>query len=263
MRIKNVKFIPIILSLVLFINIVLAQTYPTHQFYGRVYYNGQPAPDGLSVVAKNSYGNVILSTKTQDGKYGYNPVFLVNGSTNDVIHFFVNGIDTGRSEPFCDSCFNDCGWVNDNCPPFDLSVSGPAITTTTTPSGVISGGENTGGTSGGTTTIPTTTIVITETIIQGCQEKWTCTKWSECVNGVQTRTCTDENNCGTDLYKPFESQPCGVEQIESQINPLTGLITLTTTQVIVGAITVALIVIIVLGWRIISRRKTIPIPTSV
>lgn len=45
-----------------------------------------------------------------------------------------------------------------------------------------------------------------------CREKWVCTDWGPCINGRQTRVCWDENNCGTELYKPFEVQPCVSEQ---------------------------------------------------
>lgn len=41
-----------------------------------------------------------------------------------------------------------------------------------------------------------------------CVENWTCTSWSSCSGGVQTRTCTDQNSCGTELNKPAESQSC-------------------------------------------------------
>jgi len=43
-----------------------------------------------------------------------------------------------------------------------------------------------------------------------CVEDWTCTAWSVCVNNTQTRTCTDENNCGTTVNKPLEEQTCEV-----------------------------------------------------
>lgn len=50
------------------------------------------------------------------------------------------------------------------------------------------------------------------TIILGttplCIANWTCTAWSECVNNTQTRTCTDENSCGTLTGKPSETQSC-------------------------------------------------------
>jgi len=41
-----------------------------------------------------------------------------------------------------------------------------------------------------------------------CTESWSCGVWSACASGLQTRTCTDSNNCGTTTNKPSESQTC-------------------------------------------------------
>jgi len=43
-----------------------------------------------------------------------------------------------------------------------------------------------------------------------CTESWSCTSYSACVGGTQTRTCTDANSCGTTVNKPAESRDCGV-----------------------------------------------------
>ena len=43
-----------------------------------------------------------------------------------------------------------------------------------------------------------------------CIENWNCTEWSECINGTQTRTCIDLNECNTTLNKPPELQECDV-----------------------------------------------------
>jgi hypothetical protein len=43
-----------------------------------------------------------------------------------------------------------------------------------------------------------------------CTEDWECTAWSECVNGVQNRVCTDSNGCGATFDKPAESQSCTI-----------------------------------------------------
>lgn len=45
-------------------------------------------------------------------------------------------------------------------------------------------------------------------VVTGCTPNWTCTGWSDCVSGVQTRTCTDVNNCNTSIDKPEESRTC-------------------------------------------------------
>jgi len=49
------------------------------------------------------------------------------------------------------------------------------------------------------------------------------------VDGLQTRTCTDEDECGTEEYRPFESQPCSAEETApggpSPLSFLTGMVT--------------------------------------
>ncbi len=46
---------------------------------------------------------------------------------------------------------------------------------------------------------------------QTCVENWICGDWTSCQNGIQTRTCTDSNNCGTQNNKPPVSQTCEEE----------------------------------------------------
>lgn len=42
-----------------------------------------------------------------------------------------------------------------------------------------------------------------------CLESWSCGEWSQCsAEGIETRTCTDANSCGTIVSKPVESQSC-------------------------------------------------------
>jgi Mg-chelatase subunit ChlD len=57
----------------------------------------------------------------------------------------------------------------------------------------------------------------------GCVEDWSCSDWSDCSQeGIQTRTCTDSNDCGTELIKPSESKYCEyTEGEEAEITPLT------------------------------------------
>jgi len=42
-----------------------------------------------------------------------------------------------------------------------------------------------------------------------CTENWSCTFWGICINGVQTRICVDDNNCGTTNNIPDTNQYCG------------------------------------------------------
>ncbi|MBI2451473.1 LamG domain-containing protein [Candidatus Pacearchaeota archaeon] len=43
---------------------------------------------------------------------------------------------------------------------------------------------------------------------QTCTENWQCSSWDSCVDDIQTRTCLDNNNCGTINNKPVTTQAC-------------------------------------------------------
>lgn len=49
---------------------------------------------------------------------------------------------------------------------------------------------------------------VTDQVIQECVENWNCLQWSACSNGVQSRTCTDLNSCGSTLLRPDLVQGC-------------------------------------------------------
>ncbi len=42
-----------------------------------------------------------------------------------------------------------------------------------------------------------------------CIEDWECSPFSECLNGTQTRSCTEANNCGTSNDVPALEENCG------------------------------------------------------
>ncbi|MEK7617241.1 MAG: LamG domain-containing protein, partial [Patescibacteria group bacterium] len=44
--------------------------------------------------------------------------------------------------------------------------------------------------------------------VTGCTENWKCGEWSNCLEGKQTRTCNELNNCGTVNNKPSVLQSC-------------------------------------------------------
>lgn len=48
-----------------------------------------------------------------------------------------------------------------------------------------------------------------------CIESWSCSDWSICTLGTQTRSCVDTADCGNDTLKPSESRSCVVEEVES------------------------------------------------
>jgi len=46
---------------------------------------------------------------------------------------------------------------------------------------------------------------------------WECSEWSKCINGLQTRTCKEYNNCHSFYGKPEESKTCLVEEPDDVI----------------------------------------------
>ena len=77
-----------------------------------------------------------------------------------------------------------------------------------------SGGSSGGG---GGSYISTTTNTTGDA---NCTPNWLCSAWGECEDGVEERTCVDENNCGTEEDKPQEKQECTKTTLMSTINPL-------------------------------------------
>jgi len=244
----DIKFtLTVFITITLLANLVLATTIPgiPHAFYGAVTWNGNPAPDGTTVTAKID-GIEVSSTTTKDGKYGYDPVFYVDDPNNDrsgdEIRFFINGIDTGQTKYFCNGCSTK----------LNLAASGPSPPSPPSPPSTPSG-------PGPSPSPPPTEEPEEEPeeegeeiIIEECEERWVCTDWSSCVNKIQTRECADENNCGTEENRPFESQPCGKEEEEEAVptplDQLTGMLATITERpeylLILGLIIIAIILII-------------------
>jgi len=44
-----------------------------------------------------------------------------------------------------------------------------------------------------------------------CSVNWKCTGWSECTNGIMTRTCEDANHCELIYNKPIEETSCTIK----------------------------------------------------
>jgi hypothetical protein len=50
-----------------------------------------------------------------------------------------------------------------------------------------------------------------------CTMAWSCSGWSACENGTQTRTCTDLNQCASDEGRPTETQTCATTPEEPPV----------------------------------------------
>jgi len=233
----------------LFVNFVSAIPGIPHQFYGSVTLNGQPAPDGTIIVAKIN-GIEVARTTTKDGKYGYNPIFYIDDPNNDrsgkEIRFFVNGIDTGQTKYFCNSCVTELNLTasSSSTPPSGPSGPGPSAPAPSMPTENQEKEE--------------------EPTAQTCEERWVCTEWSVCADGVQTRTCTDQNNCGTEENKPLETQPCSMKEESEQqseetpTQDITGMFISTISNPAFALVIILAIIAVVLSifsFRLRKKKK--------
>jgi hypothetical protein len=247
----NLKFLISALStFLLFSNLVLALPGIPNQFYGSVTLNGSPAPDGTTITAKIN-GVQVASTTTSGGKYGYEPIFYVSDPNSDrtgeEVVFFVNNVNTGRT-----SFFSNGGHTQ-----LDLSASGGTSTPSAPPSGGPSGGVIVTGTSG-TTTNGTQQE-------QTCHERWLCSEWSTCKDGIQTRTCADQNECGTNNDEPFTSQPCSTEEVKtseqnvqnSLLLPTGFFLSLTAMEWATGII-IGIVAALIITFLILRNKHSVP-----
>lgn len=90
----------------------------------------------------------------------------------------------------CSSCSGDCGTCSE---------------------GGGSGG-NGGGGSGGSSDDDDSNPVNEDV----CVEDWSCNGWSECIGGLEMRTCTDSNECGTGKIKPSDERGCNVADLDPE-----------------------------------------------
>ncbi len=193
---------------------VLAIPGVPHAFYGSVYINGNIAPDGTVITAEVD-GKVVAKTTVSDGKYGYDPIFYVDDPNNDMsgkeIKIYVDGT-LAATYYFCNGCVTrldltitreEGGTIS---PESQTSTSGGAATAGAASSPPTTTTEEPNGSENENTASTTTSE---------CVERWVCTEWSSCKDGMQTRSCEDVNNCGTDLNKPLEVQPCSIVESDN------------------------------------------------
>ena len=99
-----------------------------------------------------------------------------------------------------------------------------------------------------------------------CTTDWTCTLWTSCVDGTQTRTCSKVNaNCDINEAKPAESQTCSSstplveetteEDVGSAGSGITGAAIGSngTRNILIG---VGFIIIIIVAYLIIRARRS-------
>jgi hypothetical protein len=55
-----------------------------------------------------------------------------------------------------------------------------------------------------------------------CEEEWSCSEWTECRDGIQTRYCRDLNDCGTTIQRPPSERQCE-EEVSRSIFEILGI----------------------------------------
>lgn len=193
-----------------------------HQFYGEVTVSGNPAPDGLLVVARIG-GLDVAATTTFGGSYGRVPpdtnIFYIPDDSDpnnpsrsgQTVEFFVYGIKAGEHV-----------FLNGNSTHLDLAITadicgdgyctaGESCSSCSNDCGKCGGGGSSS--SGGGYVAPTETPNETVEAISTCVEDWTCSDWLDCVKNQQKRICVDYNRCGTTEEKPAETRACVSEML--------------------------------------------------
>ncbi len=211
---------------------------PPHQFFGSVLTNGQPAPDGVLVVARID-GVDVAATTTKDGYYGFAPnIFYIpdnaEGRAGKTITFFVKDLNNNYIES-ASAVFS-----NGLSTRLDLSVSGVFTKPSSSGSGGSSSGGSggssggSGGSSGGGSFVPSSNNkaiddsdnqeVVSDEVVSAsgssdsfCSPDWSCSEWLDCLGGQQRRVCVDNNACGTSEGKPEEVRSCVPLDLEASL----------------------------------------------
>ncbi len=105
--------------------------------------------------------------------------------------------------------------------------------------------------------VPRQNITINETeipinITQGeCEENWVCESYGECIDGEETRECTDENYCGTMKDIPDLERSCDETPAKTTIGTLSYIIYYT----IIGVIIIFLIILGIILIKFFKKPK--------
>jgi flagellar basal body-associated protein FliL len=222
---KQILMMMVVMVCVLCASFVIAQVPTYHQFYGETKnHDGTNLTESMQVEV---YIDVELkgTVTSSNGKYGYNPLFFVeNGQDGQTIKFYINDVLSGNYT-FQDeqTTYLDLVWpcgngqLNEgeecdgsNIPKTCSSYGYSSGSLTCTSHCKISTSQCTSGGSTGGSRRGSSGVYIPP----ACQENWTCIGWSECIDGVQTRNCTDQKNCSTTTEKPITAQSCVTPEME-------------------------------------------------
>jgi len=142
-----------------------------------------PVLSGVSYTATSS--SAVITWTTNEGSnssvtYWAGPAVTVGDNKYVLSHSVtISGLSASSTYSYN---YTSCDFAG-NC---DTTSGGTFVT--------AAPGETTSGSSGGGSS---------------CVANFKCGLWSSCVDGIQTRSCSDDNNCGIADY--IEEQVCGIE----------------------------------------------------
>jgi len=200
-------------------------------FYGKVKIGSNYVSGTLVTAYLNNTGE-YLTTSEEVGEFGNYSIIINNVTNNSYIKFKILGINADQTEKLCllgndtyldltdtplpddSSCESNLSCYSGYC----VECNGQKICRPSKPfvgDGCCQTGENCANSidcpcpsdqvcDAGTCTTPSGPLILPTL----CEENWSCTEWSDCLNEAQTRTCTDLSECGTNSSKPSEVQDC-------------------------------------------------------
>ena len=134
----------------------------------------------------NTASNYVWTNLTSFSYYGLGGL-LANGESCNSSSQCFSGYCVHNvcrvSLPYCGDGYCDIGESNANCPS-DCGVTGGSVFAT-----------------------------------GGCTYNWTCTEWSDCLAGIQTRACYNKGTCKDNKGKPAESHSCIISPTPSNVTP--------------------------------------------
>ncbi len=80
-------------------------------------------------------------------------------------------------------------------------------------------------TGGSSVTKPTETATVPSPAAAACTSVWSCSEWTACADGAQSRSCEDSAKCTLATDKPLETRACEPLAPSAQPSPLTGQVT--------------------------------------